>query len=82
MIDQQLYDIIYQASFHAARAVLAFLQRDSFLYWPFLVSTLAIAMLAWRFGYARGSRAKSASWREFFRRFPDIPYSDGNSRPS
>jgi len=31
MIDQPLYDIIYQASFHAARTVLAFLQRDSFL---------------------------------------------------
>ena len=62
-----LYAAIHQVLFQVARAVLTFLQRDSFLYWPFLISTVLIAMAAWRFGYARG--AGQATWREFFRRF-------------
>jgi sterol desaturase/sphingolipid hydroxylase (fatty acid hydroxylase superfamily) len=49
--------------------VLAFRQRDSFLYWPFLVSTLLIAMLAWRIGYARGSAENPSGWRAFFGRY-------------
>src|SRR5258706_7571255 len=64
----QLYDAAYQVTLHAARAVVAFLQRESFLYWPFLISTVVIAMLAWRFGYASGVGGP-ATWREFFRRF-------------
>ena len=64
-----LYEIIYNVVFHATRAILAFLQRDSFLYWPFLISTLAIALVAWRFGRARGELTGWACWREFFRRF-------------
>lgn len=65
----QLYDVVYNVVFHAARAVLAFLQRDSFLYWPFLLSTLVIAMIAWRFGHASGSESQAAGWQGFFRRF-------------
>jgi sterol desaturase/sphingolipid hydroxylase (fatty acid hydroxylase superfamily) len=63
----QLYDIVGQAAFHLRQAVLTFLQRDSFLYWPFLVSTVVIGMLAWRFGFA-GSAGNRSSWREFFGR--------------
>lgn len=63
-----LYDAVFTVTFLAVKAVLAFLQRDSFLYWPFLVSTLVIAMLAWRYGYASGSRERAATWRDFFRR--------------
>ena len=48
--------------FNLTKAVLAFQQRDSFLYWPFLVSSLLIAMVAWRVTVAvRGG----GSWREF-----------------
>ncbi len=65
----QLYDVVYQGAIYAARALLAFLRRESFLYWPFLISTVVIAMLAWRFGYASGGMGGPASWREFFRRF-------------
>jgi len=68
-VNAQLYDAFYQITYHAAKAVLAFLQRESFLYWPFLISTVVIAMLAWRFGYASGGVGGPASWREFFRRF-------------
>ena len=65
----QIYDLFFNVTFHAARAFLVVVQRDSFLYWPFLLSTLGIAMIAWRFGHARGAEAQPAGWREFFRRF-------------
>ncbi|MBI3043243.1 MAG: sterol desaturase family protein [Betaproteobacteria bacterium] len=68
-IHPYLYDFVFTVTRHAARAVLAFLQRDSFIYWPFLVSTLIIAMAAWRFGYARGSVPGTGTWREFFQRY-------------
>lgn len=69
VFDHTLYDIIFKAVFHATKAVIAFLHRDSVLYWPFLISTLLIALMAWRFGYARGNLAGKAGWREFFRRY-------------
>lgn len=69
LVDHPLYEFILSAVFHATRAILAFLQRDSFLYWPFLISTLAIALLTWRFGHARGNLGGKADWREFFRRY-------------
>lgn len=36
------YDALHYLVFHATRAVTAFLQRDSYLYWPFILSTLAL----------------------------------------
>ncbi|HXQ52376.1 MAG TPA: sterol desaturase family protein [Stellaceae bacterium] len=48
-------------------AFLPFLQRQSQFYWPFLVSTLAVALLVWRF--ARHEEETGASWREFRRRY-------------
>ncbi len=68
VFDQNFYDLIFKAVFHATRAVITFLQRDSVLYWPFLISTLVIAWLAWRFGRACADPSARASWREFFRR--------------
>ncbi len=60
---------LYKAVFFLTKAVIAFLQRDSFLYWPFLLSTLVIGMLAWRFGYANNSASGVPTWREFRQRF-------------
>ena len=45
------------------KAVTAFLQYDSPLYWPFLVSTLVIGAVAWRIA------SSGASWREFRHRY-------------
>ena len=67
MLDQNFYDLIFRAVFHATKAVIAFMQQDSVLYWPFLISTLAIAMIAWRFGHASADPGARTSWREFFR---------------
>ena len=37
--------VLYYVTFNLTRAVLAFLQRDSYLYWPFLVSSVILAVL-------------------------------------
>ncbi len=66
--DPGLLDTLFQAMFHATRAVLAFVQRDSVLYWPFLISTLVIAWLAWRVGQACTEPQARTSWRAFARR--------------
>jgi sterol desaturase/sphingolipid hydroxylase (fatty acid hydroxylase superfamily) len=49
MIDWQqlVHDAVYYPAFHLARTVTAFVQRDSYLYWPFLVSTVLIAFGLW-----------------------------------
>lgn len=66
--------ILYQAVFQGTALVIApfvaFLHRDSFLYWPFIISTLLIAMLAWRYTRARGDMdAGKPHWKEFFSRY-------------
>ncbi len=62
---QRLFDAVYYVGFHFARAVLAFLQRDSYLYWPFIVSTLAIMAVA-AYVSARAT-APRQSWGRKFR---------------
>jgi sterol desaturase/sphingolipid hydroxylase (fatty acid hydroxylase superfamily) len=44
---QILADLVYYLVFNLTRALTAFRQRESFLYWPFLVSTLGIALALW-----------------------------------
>lgn len=47
-------------------AVLAFLQRDSYLYWPFILSTAAIAFLvAWRGALATRGDGAGSAWQRF-----------------
>lgn len=58
-------DVFHYVAYNLAKALSAFLQRDSYLYWPYLVSSAAIALWAWRWlGEARDLRRP---WREFFR---------------
>jgi sterol desaturase/sphingolipid hydroxylase (fatty acid hydroxylase superfamily) len=57
-----VYDVVYYVAFNFAKAVLAFLQRDSYLYWPFIVSTLAIMVaVAWF-----AARPEGRGWRRQF----------------
>ncbi len=58
------YDVLYYLVFHFSRAVMAFLQRDSYLFWPFIVSTIVIMMVA--AGYAARSAADGRGWRGHF----------------
>src|SRR5512147_1411470 len=60
---QALADTTHYLVFHLTKALLAFIQRDSFLYWPFLVSSLLLAFVAWRVAAAVSG---SGSWRMFF----------------
>jgi sterol desaturase/sphingolipid hydroxylase (fatty acid hydroxylase superfamily) len=64
---QGAYDSVYYLAFNLARAVLAFLQRDSYLYWPFILSTLAIMLFA-AFLAAR-SAPEGLTWRQQFREY-------------
>lgn len=61
---QGFYDAAYYLAFNLARAVLTFLQRDSYLYWPFIVSTLAIMLVAAYF--AARNASPGTTWRGQF----------------
>jgi len=61
-----VYDTVFYVTLNIGKALTVVLQRDSYLYWPFIVSSVIIAALAWRWTvYARSSREKR-SWRQFF----------------
>ena len=62
---QGFYNAVYYFAFNLAKAVLAFLQRDSYLYWPFIVSTLVIMVFAAR--WTVRSVPDGPGWREQFR---------------
>lgn len=60
------YDSVYFVVFHLTRAVLAPVQNDSFIFWPFLLSTLLLALLAWAYWRHQGL---PLSWGRFRERF-------------
>ena len=62
-----VYDATYYVTLNLGKAVTAALQRDSFLYWPFIVSSVIIAALAWRWTVYAISNPERRSWRQFFR---------------
>jgi sterol desaturase/sphingolipid hydroxylase (fatty acid hydroxylase superfamily) len=61
-----VYDTVFYVTLHAGKALTAALQRDSFLYWPFLVSSVIIAALAWHWTVYARSDPGTRSWRQFF----------------
>lgn len=65
---QQLQDSLVAFLTPLFKAFLAFLQKDSTFYWPFILSTILIAAIAWRLT-ARRADGKPLSYREFQRRF-------------
>jgi sterol desaturase/sphingolipid hydroxylase (fatty acid hydroxylase superfamily) len=62
-----VYDTVFYITLHAGKAVTAALQRDSFLYWPFLVSSVIIAALAWSWTVYARANPEHRSWKQFFR---------------
>jgi sterol desaturase/sphingolipid hydroxylase (fatty acid hydroxylase superfamily) len=58
-----VYDTTYYLAFHATKAVLPFLQRDSYLYWPFLLSYLALCVAVWGLSVRLGW---GATLRDYF----------------
>lgn len=63
-----IYDTVYKVVFHATKALLAPLQRDSDYYWPFLLSTLLIGWFAWRFWSMRGAQRSPGFRAQFLSR--------------
>ena len=61
--------LLFQVVYFFTKAVLVFRQHDSYLYWPFLLSTLLIGAFAWRLGYAQLRASGAATWRELRQRF-------------
>ncbi len=51
---QSYYHAIFFTAFHLTRALTAPIQRDSLFYWPFLISTLVIALAALAYWKQRG----------------------------
>lgn len=60
-----VYDTVFYITLHVGKAVTAALQRDSFLYWPFLVSSVILAALAWRWTVYVRTNPERRSWRQF-----------------
>jgi len=61
-----VYDTVFYVTLNVGKALTAALQRDSFLYWPFLVSSVVIAALAWRWTVRARAHPDKPSWRQFF----------------
>jgi sterol desaturase/sphingolipid hydroxylase (fatty acid hydroxylase superfamily) len=51
-------DLTHYLAFNLARAMSALLDRESFLYWPFILSSIVLALAVWR-----------RPWREFWREY-------------
>ena len=64
---QTFLDSVYFVVFHLTSALLAPIKKDSFLYWPFLLTTLMFALVAWQYWH-RGD-VVDGRWMAFRRRF-------------
>ena len=64
---QALDDLMHYFTLNFAKAISAVIQRESHLYWPFLISSIATALVAWRWLGAAGATRRS--WREFWREY-------------
>jgi len=64
---QSLYNAVFYFAFNLTKAVLAFLQRDSYLYWPFLLSTVLIMAFVAHRTAARPDADAGRTWGRQFR---------------
>jgi sterol desaturase/sphingolipid hydroxylase (fatty acid hydroxylase superfamily) len=64
---QHVQHVLTMALAYLFEAFIPFLLRQSVLYWPFIVSTLVVAVLFWRLG--RQEDGTRGTWTEFRQRF-------------
>jgi sterol desaturase/sphingolipid hydroxylase (fatty acid hydroxylase superfamily) len=64
---QQLQHVLTVAFAYLAEAFVPFLQRQSQFYWPFLLSTLVVALVVWRLALC--GEGGHGAWGEFRRRY-------------
>lgn len=70
MLDEQtLSQIGFYFSYHLTKALTAFLQRDSFLYWHFLASTAAVAVVVALVASLSRKAPDKRSWWSHFREY-------------
>ena len=60
---QAIHGVVHYVVYHLTRAITVPIQRDSYLYWPFIVSTALIAAVAIRRLAGPGMGGASGSWR-------------------
>ena len=61
-----LYNALHYIAYQVTKAVTAPLQRDSYLYWPFIASTVAIALAAIHYASRKFPGAPAEHGRELF----------------
>jgi sterol desaturase/sphingolipid hydroxylase (fatty acid hydroxylase superfamily) len=60
-------DALHEVLLNLAKALTPFMQRDSYLWWPYIVSSIVIALCAWRWLGAAGPSPRP--WRDFWREY-------------
>jgi len=60
-------DALHDLLLSLAKALTPFMQPDSYLWWPYIVSSIVIALCAWRWLGAAGP--SSRPWRDFWREY-------------
>src|SRR5687768_1055933 len=63
MEHQTLFQVVYYFAYNLTKAVTAFIQRDSFLYWPFVLSAVVLAIAVAIITARAQSTEEKVSWR-------------------
>lgn len=69
MDDPNLIHVVTYLAQHLTKALTAFIQRDSFLYWPYLLSTVAIALTVAVVAARATAGPEARSWWRNFREY-------------
>jgi len=65
-LGESAIQVVYYLVFNLTKAVTTFLQRDSYLYWPFVASTLAIALAVAAWSTTGDARSRWGRLRAYF----------------
>jgi sterol desaturase/sphingolipid hydroxylase (fatty acid hydroxylase superfamily) len=77
---QALVSAVTYVSYNVTKALLPFIQRDSFLFWPFLVSAAVIAIVMAVFAGADPGSPHTTRWRALRKRYSTRPWLHRSAR--
>lgn len=66
---QRIFDFLFYLSLNLTKALTAVVQRDSFLYWPFVLSALVIALIVAAFAVRTEAATEKRSWWKVVREY-------------
>lgn len=69
MDNESLLQVVFYLVLNLTKALTAFIQRDSFLYWPFLLSAAAIAIVVAAVAARSAQAPEKGSWRHNIREY-------------